>query len=97
MKNCEIGDVDSRNKSFRNGVRRLCDRAQIEYKSPHKLRRGHGVYAVKNSKNFEEFQAYSQNMGHEDPETTYKYYSRLSNNDIRNIILNKRKINFQEH
>jgi integrase len=81
------GDIESRNKSLRNGVKRLCKRAGIEYRSPHKFRRGHGVYAVKHSKNFEEFQAYSQNMGHEDPGTTYKYYSKLSHNDIRDVIL----------
>jgi integrase/recombinase XerD len=67
-----MGNVDSRNKSLRDGVKRLCYRAGIPYRSPHKFRRGHGVYAVKHSNNFEEFQAYSQNMGHEDPGTTFK-------------------------
>lgn len=85
-----IGQVDSRNKSLRDGVIRLCKRAGIKYLSPHKFRRGHGVYAVKHSENFEEFQAYSQNMGHEDPGTTYKFYSKLSNNDIKQIILKNR-------
>ena len=82
-----VGDVASRNKSLRDGVTRLCKRAGIAYRSPHKFRRGHGVYAVKHSRNFEEFQAYSQNMGHEDPGTTFKYYSKLSHNDIRDVIL----------
>ncbi|MBA4375687.1 MAG: hypothetical protein C0401_05885 [Anaerolinea sp.] len=82
-----IGSIASRNKSLRDGVKRLCFRAGLEYFAPHKFRRGHGVYAVKHSNNFEEFQAYSQNMGHEDPGTTFKYYSKLSNNDIRDIIL----------
>jgi len=26
-------------------------------------------------------------MGHEDPGTTFKYYSKLANNDIRDVIL----------
>lgn len=86
----DIGSVESRNKSVRDGVKRLCLRAGIDYLAPHKFRRGHGVYAVKHSNNFEEFQAYSQNMGHEDPGTTFKYYSKLSHNDIRDVIL-KRK------
>ena len=73
-----------------DGVKRLCFRAGIAYKSPQKFRRGHGVYAVKNSRNLEEFQAYSQNMGHEDPGTTFKYYSKLARNDIRDVILQKR-------
>ncbi len=84
-----VGSVESRNKSLRDGVMRLCFRAGIPYRSPHKFRRGHGVYAVKHSSNFEEFQAYSQNMGHEDPGTTFKYYSKLSHNDIRDVILRK--------
>ena len=82
-----MGDVESRNKSLRDDVKRLCSMAGIPYRSPHKFRRGHGVYAVKHSSNFEEFQAYSQNIGHEDPGTTFKYYSRLSHNDIRDVIL----------
>ena len=82
-----MGSVDSRNKSVRDGVKRLCGRAKIKYLAPHKFRRGHGVYAVKHSNNYEEFQAYSQNMGHEDPGTTFKYYSKLSHNDIRDVIL----------
>jgi len=85
----EIGDTESRRKSFRRGLKKLCDRAEVEYKSSHKFRRGHGVYAVKHSRNFEEFQAYLQNMGHEDPGTTFKYYSKLSSNDIKNVILRK--------
>lgn len=35
-----------------------------------------------------EFQANSQNMEHEDPGTTFKYYSKLARNDIREVILN---------
>jgi len=85
-----IGNIASRNKSLRDGVKRLCHRAGLKYFSPHKFRRGHGVYAVKHSSNIEEFQAYSQNMGHEDPGTTFKYYSKLSHNDLRDVIL-KRK------
>ena len=60
---------------------------QIEYKSSHKLRKAHGVYAVEHSDNYQEFQAYSQNMGHEDPGTTYRYYSKLSNDDVKSVIL----------
>ena len=53
----DIGSIESRNKSLRDGVRRLCNRARIYYRSPHKFRRGHGVYAIKNSSNLEEFDA----------------------------------------
>jgi integrase len=86
-----VGSVESRNKSLRDGVKRLCYRAGLPYRSPHKFRRGHGVYAVKHSRNLEQFQAYSKNMGHDDPGTTFKYYSQLSHNDIKDVIL-KRKV-----
>ena len=75
------------NKNFCDGVKRLYGIAKIQYLSPHKFHSGHGVYTVKHSANLEEFQAYSQNMGHEDPGTTFKYYSKLSHNDIKEIIL----------
>jgi len=34
-----------------------------------------------------EFQVFSQNIGHEDPWTTFEYYSNLVGNDIRDVIL----------
>jgi integrase len=85
--NLGLSQSEAGRKSFRRGLKKLCARVNIEYKSSHKIRRGHGVFAVKHSKNYEEFQAYSQNMGHEDPGTTFKYYSRLSKNDVRDVIL----------
>jgi hypothetical protein len=48
------------------------------------------IYELKSSRNLEEFQACSQNMGHEDPGTTFKYYSKLARNDIRDVILGNR-------
>jgi hypothetical protein len=46
---------------------------------------------VKHSKNLEEIQAYSKNKGHEDPGTTFKYYSKLARDDIRDVILRLQK------
>lgn len=77
------GDTEASRKSFRRGLRKLCNLTGVEYKSSHKLRKGHGVYAIDHSDNYQDFQAYSQNMGHEDPGTTYKYYSKLSNDDVK--------------
>ena len=86
-------DIKSRNISLRDGVKRLCFRSGIPCRSPHKFRRGHGVCAVKHSRNLEQFQAYSKNMGHEDPGTTFRYYSRLSNDDIKDVILRNSFVN----
>jgi len=84
------GDTESSLKSFRRGLRKLCKVTEVEYESSHRLRKGHGIYAVEHSDNHQDFQAYSQNMGHEDPGTTYKYYSKLSNDDVRSVILRKK-------
>jgi integrase len=58
----------------------------IEYRSPHSLRHGHGVYIAKASATYEEFKAYSQNMGHETTEITEKYYSRFAQKDVKRIV-----------
>ena len=84
------GSTEASRKSFRRGLKKLCNLTGVEYRSSHKLRKGHGVYSVENSENYQDFQAYSQNMGHEDPGTTYKYYSKLSNDDVKAVILRKK-------
>ncbi len=85
--NLGLSQSESRRKSFRRGLQKLCARVNIEYRSSHKIRRGHGVFAVKHAKNYEEFQAYCQNMGHEDPGTTYRFYCKLAKNEVRDVIL----------
>jgi len=84
------GDTEASRKSFRRGLHKLCKLTGVKYKSSHKLRRGHGVYAAENSENYQDFQAYSQNMGHEDPGTTFKYYSKLCNDSVRAVIWRKK-------
>jgi len=51
------------------------------------------LYAIEHSDNYQEFQAYSQNIGPLDPGTAYKYYSKLSNDDVKTIILGKNNKN----
>jgi hypothetical protein len=51
---------------------------------------GNNHNTQKKELSYQDFQAYSQNMGHEDPGTTYKYYSKLSNDDVRAVILRKK-------
>jgi integrase len=70
-------------------LKRFCKRVGIEYRSPHGLRHGHGVYIAKISATYEEFKAYSQNMGHETTEITEKYYSRFANKDVKRIVTRK--------
>ena len=81
-----LGGSESRRMSFSRGLKRLCGQANIAYKSPHKLRNGHGVYGVKVARTIEEFKAFSQNMRHESMEITDRLYGRLANDDIRKTI-----------
>ncbi|MBN2045304.1 MAG: hypothetical protein JW757_09815 [Anaerolineales bacterium] len=66
--------------------------AKIPYRSPHKIRNGHGVYAVKQAKNIEEFKAYSQNMMHENMQITDSLYGRLSRDDIKAVITAEKNV-----
>lgn len=78
--------VESRRMSFSHSLKRLCQQAGVEYKSPHKLRHGHGVHIAKLSRTYSEFKAYSQNMGHETTEITERYYARLSGSDVKKVV-----------
>ena len=81
-----LGSAESRRMSFSRGLKRLCRRSGVEYKSPHKLRNGHGVFGVKTAKTIEEFKAFSQNMMHESMEITDRLYGKLATNDIKYVI-----------
>ena len=54
------GETESRRMAYSRGLRRMCKRAKIEYKSPHKIRHGYGVYGVKHARTIEELKAISR-------------------------------------
>ncbi len=66
----------------------LCEMAGVEYKSPHKLRHGHGVYGVQNAKDIEQLQAVSQNMMHANLSITTGIYGRLTHEAVNDAIRN---------
>ncbi len=78
--------VTGRRSGFYEGLKELCKLAGVEWKSPHKIRHGHGVYGLKHAKTMEEYKALSQNMMHESVATTDKTYSVLVNDDVGRII-----------
>lgn len=75
-----------RNATIERDVRRICERAGIEYLSPHKLRHGHVVYALRNAQNMEDLKAISQNVMHSSVTITDGRYGNLLRNDVRNVI-----------
>jgi integrase len=67
-------------------IRLICAKAGVPYLSPHKLRHGHTVYALKRAHNMAQLKAISQNIMHESVVTTDQIYGRLINDDVQEII-----------
>lgn len=68
------------------GMKGLCARAGVGYLSPHKLRHGHALYALKQAKNMAQLKAVSQNLMHANISTTDGLYAILSGDDVHDII-----------
>lgn len=58
----------------------------LPYHSPHKLRHGHAVYALKNARDISDLKAISQNLMHSNLSITDGVYGVLSNLDVRTKI-----------
>lgn len=76
----------NRGDSVGDALRALCERANIPYLSPHKLRHGHIVYAMKNVKDMAGLKAVSQNVMHASVTITDGIYGGLSGNDVQRVI-----------
>lgn len=71
---------------FRDSLVALCERAGVEYLSPHKLRHGFTVYAYKRATTRAQTKAVSQNLMHSDEATTDRIYAKLTDDDVKDII-----------
>jgi len=78
---------EGRNNVIERDVRLICELASVPYLSPHKLRHGHAVYALKKAKDMAQFKAISQNLGHSSAVITDQVYGKLVNNDVKDIIV----------
>lgn len=67
-------------------LRIICGLAGLPYLSPHKLRHGHVVHALKQAHNMAELKAISQNVMHASVTITDQVYGRLVSDDVRTII-----------
>ena len=77
-----------RGSNFAERLRHLCERANIEYLSPHYLRHGHVVYACKRCSNMADLKAVSQNVMHESLITTDSIYSNMMGDEVAERIAN---------
>jgi len=73
---------EGRESAVARGIRQLCVRAGIPYHSPHKLRHGHAVYAIKHAKDMADLKAISQNLMHASLMTTEGIYGGLPDDDV---------------
>jgi site-specific recombinase XerD len=77
---------DGRNSVIEHDLRLICARANVHYLSPHKLRHGHVVFALKHSNNLADLKAISQNVMHASVVITDQIYGRLMNDDVQKTI-----------
>ena len=75
-----------RNGTIERDVRLICERAGVDYLSPHKLRHGHVVYALRQARDMEDLKAISQNVMHSSVTITDGRYGNLLRSDVRNVI-----------
>lgn len=72
----------NRRSQFDVELRALCERAGVPYRSAHKIRHGHAVYALKQAQTLADYKAISQNMMHASLQTTNAVYAVLTPDDV---------------
>jgi integrase len=79
--------LQSRRFTLTGELQRLCATAGVEYKSAHKFRHGHAVYALKHCKTMAEFKSVSQNLMHSTIGITDGIYGNLVQDDVHKTIM----------
>ncbi len=79
---------EHRNEAIIKRTRLFYELAGLPYKSPHKLRHGHVVYALLRVKNMAEYKAVSQNIMHDDIKTTDGIYAPFQGDEVQAHIAN---------
>lgn len=77
---------EGRNSVIEDDVHLICDHAGVSYQSPHKLRHGHVVYALRHARNLEDLKAISQNVMHASVAITDGIYGNLTSRNVQNVI-----------
>ena len=76
----------NRRQTLSKRFRLLYQRANLEYKSPHKFRHGHAVYGVERCNTMAEYQALSRNLMHDSIRTTDEIYAGIGLRERKNLI-----------
>ncbi len=67
-------------------LRLLFAAADVPFKSPHKFRHGHAVYALQRAQTMADYKAISLNLMHEDIRVTDGIYAPLLNDEVRQRV-----------
>jgi integrase len=73
-------------RNYKPTGRKLSKSTGVAHRSPHKLRHGHAVHALKRARTAAEFKALSRNLMHADLRITDSVYGVLTDNDVRDTI-----------
>jgi len=77
---------ENRNAAIIKRTRLFYERAGLPYKSPHKMRHGHAVFALQHARTMADYKAVSQNLMHNDIKITDGIYAPLLGDEIRKRI-----------
>ena len=72
-------------KNFCSDLKKICKKAGVEYKSPHKARYGHIHLGMSKAKTAEQRKAVSLNVIHGGTGVTDEIYMRMNSNQVSNI------------
>jgi len=67
-------------------MRKLFAAAGMAYKSPHKFRHGHAVYALQRAKTMADYKAVSMNLMHSDIRVTDGIYAPLASDEVKQRV-----------
>jgi integrase len=76
----------NRSVALAKRMRRLFAAAGLPYKSPHKFRHGHAVYALQRARTMADYKAASMNLMHGDIRVTDSIYAPLGSGDVQRRI-----------
>ena len=76
----------NRNVAIARRIRKLFAATDLSYKSPHKFRHGHAVYALQHAQTMADYKAVSMNLMHEDIRVTDSIYAPLAGNEVQQRI-----------
>jgi site-specific recombinase XerC len=82
-----VDQTPGQHRTFAKRLRQLCERAQVDVKSPHKLRNGHILFALDRCRDMADLKAVSQNVMHDSIKTTESVYGRLNEERIAQRLI----------